>query len=132
MVREKYNESSLVGLFAAATIFVGIIVIGTTRLVQDSIVAQYLLPTIGMMCINVAMYVLLFMFKIFYLHGIWEDVSESTHSTSGTTRHTTRTKTVSGGADGGGHSDTNNSVKMSRRQKSTGSGNHHTKSSDNV
>lgn len=106
-VREEYNESSAVGLSSAVTIFLGILIIGTTRLVQENIVAQYLVPTIGMLGIMIAMYVLIFVPKILYVHGIWDD-TDSHHSAS--SKNASHTKTTSSGDAG--------AVKMTRRKDS--------------
>jgi hypothetical protein len=71
-VPEKYNESSMVSLIAAASAIIGLIVIGLTLMFPDFILALYAIPTIGMALLIILIYCLLFLPKIFYIHEIWQ------------------------------------------------------------
>jgi basic membrane lipoprotein Med (substrate-binding protein (PBP1-ABC) superfamily) len=103
-VTERYNESSAVGLTSAVTVFIGIIVIGATKIVNNSILAAYILPTIGMLGIIAIMYVMIFIPKILYVHGLWDDTFSASR----------------GDSRGGSHSlqNTGTSLKMSGTKKS--------------
>lgn len=71
-VADKYNESSSVGLTSIITFLLGLLIIGTTIVVKESIMAQYILPTMGMLSITLAIFFLMFIPKMLYVHNLWE------------------------------------------------------------
>lgn len=113
-VPEDYNETQSLGLSSATTIFIALFVIGGTKIVQGNIVAQYIFPTLGILIIVVAILFFIFVYKMFYLHGIW------TKTTSGVFV-TTTTSGGGGGGTGKKLSTSSKSVKMSRRRTDTAS-----------
>lgn len=78
-VPDNYNESSTVGITAAIVTLAGVIIVGTAVIVKDNILAQYVLPTIGLLVTIGMIYAMIFVPKVLFLHGIWE---ESSHTRS--------------------------------------------------
>lgn len=121
-VAEQYNESSAVGVTSAITILTGIIVIGATVIVKDNVVAQYVLPTLGLLLIIMVMYSMIFIPKILFIHEIWEESSVLQYSSQSHTTSKFRSTSPS----------KHSSTERKSNTKSTSGNNHDVEMTDHV